>query len=917
MKWLKSRNNQILAMVMVMMAILGVRLFSLTVVEGKQWDQAASSISIKSISTSAPRGEILDRYGRVLAGNKPSFTVQFSAGDLSNEDINRISLNLIHILEANGDQYYDNFPIKIENGSYYYTYQKDIEDWLTAQAMPANYTAEQAFNELRTRQSIDEGLDKYAAQTELQTVYNIFPPISVKNMKFLKELDKESFLGRYYLDTDLTAEQAFRALREKFEISPTLSDDEARKILIVRDELSSQGYRKYMPAKIAGGVSNKTIVIMEEKNSDLPGVEVVAESVRYYPNGNTAAHVLGYLGQISESEKSKYIDEKGYKSTDMVGQEGIEKSFESTLKGTDGTKNVEVNAFGELVRVINETQPQKGKDVYLTIDLELQKTAEAALKQALTEIQRAGTFKSQWGDFKYGTAYKNANVGAVVALDVKTGDVLAMASNPDFDPNLFATGISKDNWNALQGQNPRDPLSPLPLFNVAARTAVQPGSTFKLVTATAALESGLDPFKRLYDGGYVKIGNRTYACLIWNRSKGSHGYVNLAEALEVSCNYYFFDVATGRDFYKKTSLGFKEPINIEKIESYAQQYGLGVKTGIEIPETVVPVPSQERKMAQIKSMLKNVLVGRAEMYFEKSVIQDKSKLNQNINTIVSWTEENPSRNTIIQRLGKLGIKENLIETVADLCKFTYFNQAAWTTGDELNIAIGQGENAYTPLQMANYVATVGNKGVHNQVSLIKAIEGEGTHIKEPGKKIDVKNDDYFKYIIDGMKLVATGPKGSLTGTFGHFPVQVAGKSGTAQRAGKVNPPDEVEYIKQYLPKIDSRLSWPAVEAEMNRLMKEYPDMYITKNYAVRQAVINLSDGRVNAAKMDAFKGSYDPFAWVVTLAPADDPKIAVAVLLFQGGTAGYAAPVAREVIGKYLQLDKMYNDYSIDTKITQ
>ncbi|MBP6491527.1 MAG: penicillin-binding protein [Clostridia bacterium] len=917
MKWIKSRNNQILAMVMIMMSILGIRLFGLTVVEGNQWDEAASSISIKSISTSAPRGEILDRYGRVLAGNIPSFTVQFSAGDLTDEEINSVSQNLIRILESNGDEYYDNFPILIENGNFYYTYYKDIEDWLAAQAMPTDYSAEQAFAEIRRRQNIDEGLDKYDAQVEMQTVYNIFPPISVKNMKFTKELDKESFLGRYYLDIDLTAQAAFKALRTQFAIDPSLSDIEARKIMVVRNELSSQGYRKYMPAKIAGGVSNNTIVVIEEKNSDMPGVEVVAESIRSYPNGSTGAHVLGYLGQISESEKAYYVDERGYKSTDMVGQEGIEKAYESTLKGTDGTKNVEVNAFGELVRVINETEPEKGKDVYLTLDLELQKTAEAALKQALTEIQRAGTFQSQWGNYKYGKAYQNANVGAVVALDVETGDVLAMASYPDFDPNLFAAGISKENWNALQAENPRDPLSPLPLYNVAARTAVQPGSTFKMVTATAALESGLDPERKLRDGGYVQIGNRTYGCLIWNRSRGNHGYINLAEALEVSCNYYFFDIATGRDFYKKTSLGLKEQMNIEKITSFAQQYGLGLPTGVEIPETVVPVPSQERKLAQVKNMLRNVLYGRAEMYFQKSIINDKEKLDANIKTIVSWTEENPGRNDLIARLGKLGIKEDLIETVADLCKFTYFNQAEWTLGDELNIAIGQGENAYTPLQMANYIATIGNQGVHNQVSLIKAIEDQGTYKKEPGTKIDVDNDEDFEYIIEGMKLVATGSKGSLRGVFGNFPVQVAAKTGTAERAGKINPPDEVEYIKQYLPNINGSLTWTEVETELVRLMEDYPDIYTTRNSAVRQAVINLSNGKVTTTKIDAYKGSYDNFAWTMTLAPADDPKIAVAVLLFQGGTAGYAAPVAREVIAKYLQLDKVYEDYNLDTKITQ
>lgn len=916
-RWIKSRHNQMLILTFVLMSVLGIRLFALTVVEGAKWDEEAANISIKSIHTSAPRGEILDRYGRVLAGNMPSFTVQFSAGDLDDEEINQVAKNLIRILEANNDTYYDNFPIIHENGKFYYTYQKDIEDWLIAQGMPANYSAEQAFELLKQRQNIEAGLSKYEAQTELQNVYNIFPPISVKNMKYLKDLDKESFLGRYYLELNLTAEQAFKALREKFKIPADLSDEEARKIMVVRNEISSQGYRKYIPAKIAGGVSNNTIVVIEEKNSDLPGVEVVAESVRYYPNGNTASHVMGYLGQISESDKAYYVGEKGYKSTDMVGQEGIEKAYESTLKGLDGTRNVEVNAFGELVRVINETTPEKGKDVYLTMDLELQKTAESALKQALTEIQRAGTFESQWGNYKYGTAYRNANVGAVVALEVKTGDVLAMASYPDFNPNLFATGISKENWKALQGQNLRDPLSPVPLFNVAARTAVQPGSTFKMVTATAALESGLDPKRKLRDGGAVTLGNRTYGCLVWNRSRSNHGLINLYEAMEVSCNYYFFDIATGRDFYRKTSLGLKEPMNIKKITSFAQQYGLGLPTGIEIPERVVPVPSEERKLAQVKTYLKNVLIGRAEMYFKQSLIDDKTKLNEVIMEIVSWTEENPGRNELISRLGKIGVKEDLVETVADLCKFTYFNQATWTTGDELNIAIGQGENAYTPLQMANYVATIGNKGVHNKVSLIKAVEGRGEIEKLAGKKIDISSQDTLDNVIEGMKRVVSGSKGSLKGVFSGFPVEVAGKTGTAERAGKINPPDEVAYIKQYLPRINSSLSWVAVENELKRLMKEYPDVYTSENSAVRQAVINLSNGRVTPAKIDAYKASYDNFAWVVTLAPADNPKIAVAVLLFQGGTAGYAAPVAREVIAKYMELDKIYQDYSIDTKITQ
>ncbi|HOA43278.1 MAG TPA: hypothetical protein PKG53_07535, partial [Bacillota bacterium] len=200
MRWIKFRYNQILLFTLVLMAILFVRLFGLTVVEGSEWAEEAQSISIKRVYSSAPRGEILDRYGRLLAGNRPSFTVIFSEGNLKDEEINRQALELMNLLEQNGDSINDNLPIILNpDGTFYYTYQKVIEEWLESQAMPANYTAEQAFNEIRQRNGIDEGLDKYEAQKQLQNVYSIYPPISVVNMKYLQDLEKEGFLGRYYL----------------------------------------------------------------------------------------------------------------------------------------------------------------------------------------------------------------------------------------------------------------------------------------------------------------------------------------------------------------------------------------------------------------------------------------------------------------------------------------------------------------------------------------------------------------------------------------------------------------------------------------------------------------------------------------------------------------------------------------------
>ncbi len=913
---LKSRNLQITFLVFILMFILVIRLFILTVMENNKWSEAASGVSVKNIYTPAPRGEIFDKFGRLLAGNQQTFALQINPTYYEDDsEINSVSIEIVKILNQNGDPYYDNLPIVIENGTFSYTYQKEIEEWLTSQNLPASLSAEQAFNELRKRYDINEGLDRYAAQAEMQENYKIFPPISVKSNVYLKDLDKKSFLERYYLSPKLNAEAAFAKLRIYFKIDKALSNEEARKIMVIRNEISAMGYRQYLPARIATDISDATIVSFEEKSSLFKGVEIVSETKRYYPNGNMAAHLLGYMGKISENQKKQYVEELGYNANDLIGQDGVESSFESTLKGIDGIKSVQVNALGELVDDISTIEPEKGKDIYLTIDMELQKTAEATLKQTLEKIQSGGTFVGEYGSYPFRIPYRNANVGAVVAIEVETGDVLAMASYPDYDPNLFATGISKENWDALQSKNPRDPLAPVPLYNVAARTAVQPGSVFKMVTATAALESGLDPNRKLYDGGYVQVGNRKYACLLWNSRKGSHGNVDLAKALEVSCNYYFYDIATGKDFYKGISLGYKKKITIDIISSYAMQYGLGIPTGIEISETITEAPSAARKMASIKSLLKNVLIGRAEKYFKKEIVLDKNQLNNNILEIVSWTEENPSRNQLLERMPKLGIKEDMVETVTDLCKYTYYNQAQWTLGDELNISIGQGENAYTPLQIANYVATIGNEGVRNKVSVIKAIAGIGEITKEPGVDIEISDKKFLDDIIKGMKQVVSGSSGSMRGPFANFPVAVAAKTGTAERGGRINPPDEVEYIKTYISRISPGLQWNDIETEIARLLKEYPDTFVTRDTAVRQAVINLSNGGVGNADLDAYKSEYDNFAWVVALAPADDPKIAVAVLIVQGGTSTYAGPMVKEIIGKYLQVNKIYDEYSLETKM--
>lgn len=922
-RWINSRNNQMILFIIALVCVLIMRLFVLTVVQGEQWSSRAENLTTKSVYTIAPRGQIFDRNGRLLAGNMPSFSVRFSPDGLDTEQINQQSLELMQLFESNGDAYIDNFPILMDGaGGFYYTYQQTIEEWLESENMPPSFTAQQAFDELRLRYGISEGLDKFEAQAQLQNTYGIYPPISVRNMVFSEDLEKESFLGRYHIDQKTTeqvytAEEAFRALREYFDIPQALSDQDARRIMVIRNELSALGYLGYVPAKIAGGVCEATIVAIEERSDSFQGVDVVAESVRYYPNGTTASHIIGYLGKISESEKETY-QEKGYSTSDMVGKDGIESAMEDKLKGTDGVEMVQVNAMGKKTATISKTEAVKGKDVYLTIDLELQKTAEEALAKVLTALQTGGTFTSRWGNVSYsGNAHRNANVGAVVAIEVETGDVLTMASNPGFDPNLFATGISSEDWQLLQKENPRDPLSPAPLYNVAARTAVQPGSTFKPVTATAAFASGLSPSRKLRDGGYLMLGNQAFNCLVWTSSHATHGMVDMRQALEVSCNFYFYDLATNYDWYNKHSLGLSSDMGVEKISNYASQYGLGISTGIEISESVGTVLTEERKIASYKAMLRLYLRNNKNEFFQDSVLADTEILNEYIDTIVSWTEENPGRNDLIERMKQTGIREGMEETVADNIKYTYFNYAKLNTADALNVAIGQGENAYTPLQMANYVATLANGGRRNQVSLIKGIETEGVSKKPAPVALSVEDVSVFDEILEGMRRVAHGSRGSARRYFAGFPVQVAAKTGTAERDGHINPPDEVEYIKNNLNRIAPQLTWEQVEEKMLDLKQEDPDTFQSDDVAVVSAVIRLTEGRVTRDRINQYKPVYDNFSWFVCTAPADNPKIAVAVLIFQGGQGGLGAPVAREIVAQYLELDKAYENYSVNSALTQ
>lgn len=908
--YLKNRHMIVVITFIILMCLLGGRLFYLTVIKHKSWSDAADNLSTKTVYTSAARGEIFDRYGRLIAGNKQLFAVNMIAADTDEKNLNDVALKLMDLLEKNGDTITDEFPIIInEDGSFSYTYDNDIKSWLKSQDMSTDLTAKQAFKELREREGIDKSLSNYDAQKELQNTYSIFPPISVKNMKYTSQLELEKFLEGFQLDTDLSAKKAFNKLRKKYDIDSSLSDADARKILIVRNALKNLGYQSYMPAEIASSASQQTVIELQENASKYPGVQVERKSVRYYPNGSTASHVIGYLGSISESEKAEYV-KKGYSSTDLIGKEGIESYYESVLKGKPGSKTIEVNAEGQQVSEISSTEPKPGKNVTLSIDLNLQEVAEKSLEKAIKGIQRGGSFQSKYGSFGFSHAYPNCNAGAAVAVDVKTGQVLALASYPGYDPNLFAEGISSEDWDSLQSTNPRDPLSARPLYDIATMTSVQPGSTFKPITCLSALNAGFSPNTYLTCAGYVKLGSRTFGCWIWNEYHGSHGGLNMRTALEVSCNYFMYDLGSGRNLASGSKLNVDH--DISNVMDYAKKLGMNEKTGLEISETIAGVPSEESKNKNIKSQLSYYLKVNASKLFESDIADNKNKLEKNISTITSWVDSDNNtmtRNVVKDQLKDLGVKNDSLDELTDKIRSDYVGQGKWTTGDKLNLSIGQGENAYTPAQMARYVATVANGGTLYDLTLTKEVEGRQIS-ENKGVTVENSNSVAWKVIQQGMHLVAQGSNGTAKKVFGGFPYSVGAKTGTAQKSGKINTPDEVEYIKQHLSGIAPGLAFDQVQTEMKRLMKEDPKTYSSEAIAVRRAVMNLSDAKSD--DIDKYKRSYSNFAWFIAFGPTDDPQIAVSVLLFQGGAGSYAGPVAREIIGQYLDLQKQYASGNYD-----
>lgn len=762
---------------------------------------------------------------------------------------------------------YPDLPVQaVENGefvSFEFTDEETKNKYLNQQHLDASTTAydfikETAFKNYDVLYNlITDDAVKYYAQVELLKYEN--PYISIAEWEYTPFRDKRNWINKNVKiegETEdvknYSAEEVFKMLRESLEINNDINDYEMRNILVLRERYNKTSYLSYHPVDICYSISEKTVAMISERSHELNGINVEIEPLRYYPGYDTAAHVLGYLGKIAQDyEVQDYVVDKGYSTDDIIGKTGLEEKFEDYLRGEKGKKTVEVNNVGKTIRSVSSQAPVPGDDLYLTVDSRLQKKAEESLKKGLEQIQVGGVFESEWGNFKFADQYKNAQSGALVVLDVKTGEVLALANYPSYDLNMFSTGISSEDWNSLMNDS-KNPLAPRPLYNIAMLTAIQPGSTFKMVTSLAALEKGVDPNTTVYCAGTMEVGDRHFSCWIYNMFGGAHGSQTMYEAIMNSCNFYFYTTVLGENL----ATGQKHTVKVsaEDIIEMADKLGLDDKTGIEIDipqEASGGAPSIEGKKLNIRVYLRIFLEANIEKYLEDGYSIDAGMKNEIVEEIVSWIdrEEPMTRGEVYDGLVKLKLNPEKTNDynvpLVDILKYSYINQAVWNVGDNLNISIGQGNNSYTTLQMANYVATIANGGYRRNVSLIKDIKSyDGSNsdyvpLRE-SERIELSDYSHLDVVKEGMRMVSENDSAK---PYANFPVQVGSKTGTAQKEG--TNPDTGE--------------------------------------------------------------PYADFAWYVAFAPYDDPQIAVACVLFEGGSGRYPTPIVREVIGEYLKITNQAN----------
>lgn len=533
-------------------------------------------------------------------------------------------------------------------------------------------------------------------------IYSTFPINDEMNdFTFSDESNLKKWKKENKINENATFDETIQAFTKKYALeSYTDNKNHLIKMIEIKYEGNVNAYSLLNSAVIAKDIKEESVAQIEEKKSELYGFNIVSSPKRYYTNANLFSHVIGYVSNI---DKNEYDNKKedGYTLNSTIGKTGVEQSAEQYLKGVNGVKKVETDRYGNISSETITKEAVTGNSVTLTIDYRLQKTAQEALETTITDL-REGRIT--------GKKIQDANSGSVVVLDCQTGEVLAMANYPNYDTNLFVGGISTSDWKRIS----EDALKPM--YNRAISGTYSPGSTYKMLVGLAGLQTGkITVDEKYYDPGIYPYGHKP-VCWKYSSYRTTHGWINVSGAIKGSCNCFFYEV--GRR------------MGIEEVVKFSKLFGLGEKTGIELPQ------------------------------------------------------ESPGQIAGADNSAEDGLK------------------SPWYLGDTLSAVIGQHENQYTPIQLANYISVLANGGTLNKVSVIKEIKNETTFnevsltdveksmeeftkVKFEQRKIDI-NKEYLNAIKEGMLSVTTETGGTANIVFKNSNIKVAGKTGTSQVSSGTN-----------------------------------------------------------------------------------------------------------------------------------
>lgn len=501
----------------------------------------------------------------------------------------------------------------------------------------------------------------------------------------------------------------------------------------IEEKINLQKYRLFEPLIIVRDIPWELVVEIEENRQILPGVTITVEPLRTYPEADLAGHLLGYIHSISAEELASNEGSK-YSINSLIGKSGIEKQYEKELRGKDGARRVEVDANGRPVRELVTLEPSPGNNLYLTLDMELQKVLEKSMDEMLQQLQGR---------------YPKAKVGSAVVINVKTGEVLAMCSRPALNPDDWKGKLSNEKASYYYPPGKYDPMNPGAESNRALQEAYPPGSTFKPITGMAAMEKDSEnPLD------YVKCGGQ-YWIKPNIKCTGVHGNVNYYSGMARSCNTYFQEM--GRRAGK------------DNIIHVAREFGLGSKTGIDLPDEnqgLLPTPQWKKEVNEtlLNDRYATLLKRLDEKY---NALEQEARGSQ---------EE-------LEKLKQQKQKEkNQIDAEHDI-RFRF--DTAWQQFDTFNMAIGQGYNNYTVMQLVNYVATIANGGYLMRPHVMKSVvSDEGKTLKTVKPEVINEVDVSTATIAETRRamLAVTQPGGTASFLFGHFPpeLQVAAKTGTAE-----------------------------------------------------------------------------------------------------------------------------------------